>query len=90
VNGDPITTSEFERLILESHSKFKQGMEGSGMAEDLLGKRIDDYLILQDALSAGYDEDESLQELVDKKRREYAAAAYIGDNVTLPKTASNP
>lgn len=87
VNGDPITTVELDRLVMEAHEKFRAGKQESVTAESLLKKRVDDYLIIQDALAAGYDQDEDFQAMIDKKERQYAIGVYVREMVDLPKAA---
>lgn len=87
VNGDPITTADFDRLIMAAHSGFEAGQQGVGTADELLDKRIRDYLIIQDALAAGYDTDPGFQEMIDEKTREFAIQAYVRDHFDQPETA---
>jgi len=87
VNGDPITTADFDRLIMDAHEGFRSGDRSQGTASQLLEKRVNDYLLIQDALAAGYDEEESFQELMAEKTREYAVGVYVRENVELPAAA---
>ena len=87
VNGDPITTVELDRMVMAAHEKFRAGEQGSVTAESLLKKRTDDYLIIQDALAAGYDQDEKFQSMIEDKTREYAIGIYVRENVELPRVA---
>ncbi|RKZ14692.1 hypothetical protein DRQ50_08575 [bacterium] len=87
VNGDPITTADFDRLIMEAHSGFESEQRGMGTADELLEKRIRDYLIIQDAMAAGYDTEPRFQEMIDDKTREFAIQAYVKDHFQRPETA---
>ncbi len=87
VNGDPITTAELDRMIMAAHADFRGEKQSSVTAEGLLDKRVNDYLIIQDALAAGYDEDEVSQEMIDDKTREYAIGIYVREQVALPESA---
>ncbi len=87
VNGDPITTSDFDRMIKDAHASFRAGGGKEASADEMLEDRVNDYLIIQDALTAGYDEDPAFQAMIVEKTREYAIGVYVRDNVALPKTA---
>ena len=56
VNGDPITASDLDEMIMGAHKSFDMKAEGSGIVDRLLNRRINDILIIQDALAAGMDE----------------------------------
>jgi parvulin-like peptidyl-prolyl isomerase len=84
VNGDPITVGNMDEMIMGAHKSVDMEAEGSGIVDRLLNKRINDILIIQDALAAGMDEEPELVALIDKRRHSYAIRAYVKDNVTLP------
>jgi parvulin-like peptidyl-prolyl isomerase len=84
VNGDPIRVEDLDQMIMGAHRNFDLQAEGSGIVDRLLKKRINDYLIVQDALAAGMDEEPELMKLVDDRRRSYAIRAFAKDNLQLP------
>ncbi len=84
VNGDPITVGDLDEMIMGAHKSFDLQAEGSGIVDRLLTKRINDILIIQDALAAGMDEEPELIDLVEGRRRSYAIRAYVKDHLTLP------
>ncbi len=87
VNGDPITTAELDRMIMAAHGKFSAEGPVPVTAEALLQKRVEDYLIIQDALAAGYDAEPAFEEMIADKTREFAIGVYVRDNVDLPESA---
>lgn len=88
VNGDPITTADFDRMIMEAHTDFEAGQGGAGMADELLDKRIRDYLIIQDAMLAGYDTEPPFVAMMEEKEREFSIQAYVRDHFDRPAEAS--
>ena len=60
VNGDPISVGDMDEMIMGAHKSFDMEAEGSGIVDRLLNKRINDILIIQDALAAGMDEEPEL------------------------------
>ncbi len=84
VNEEPITARDLDKMIMGAHKSFDLQAEGSGIVDRLLTKRINDILIIQDALAAGMDEEPELVDLIEGQRRSYATRAYVKDNLTLP------
>jgi len=87
VNGDPITTLDFDTLIMAAHADFRAGDRSEASATQILDKRVNDYLLIQDAMAAGYDEEEAFLALIAEKTQEYAIGVYVQDNVDLPASA---
>ena len=88
VNSDPITVSDFDRLVMQAHRAVNMEDQGGNLAGRLLEKRVKDILLIQDALAAGMDEEPAFVEAIQKKEINYAIQQYVKDNLTLPETAS--
>ncbi len=87
VNADPITVADVDDLVLKAHKTGKMEQGGSGLVYRYLEKRINDMLILQDALAAGMDQEPDVLSFVEDKERQYSIQAYVRDHLTLPTTA---
>lgn len=87
VNGDPITAGDLDKMVMEAHASFKAGDRDLGSVDRLLDKRVNDYLLLQDAMAVGYDQEEDFVAMMDENRRRYAIGVYVRDNVMLPDSA---
>lgn len=84
VNGQPITGADIDRLIMAEHRYGAMSEENSGIVERLLNKRINDLLIIQDALAAGMDEEPEIVDYAKERREKYAIEAFVKDNLELP------
>ena len=84
VNGEPITSADCDRLIMKVH----QSSSTAGMTEDnlrnVLEKRVNDLLILQDALGMGLDQDPGFQTVLDDKLSRHAVDAFVADRFVPP------
>ncbi len=87
VGADPITVADMDALVLEAHKSGRMEKGGAGLVYRLMEKRVNDLLILQDALAAGMDQEPEILDFEADKVREYAIQAYVRDNLTLPETA---
>ena len=88
VNGDPITVGDFDQLVMQAHQTLEMGDQSGDLANRLLEKRVNDILLIQDALAAGMDEDPVFVRAIDKKETNYAIQQFVKDNLALPQTAS--
>jgi len=87
VNTDPITVADMDALVLEAHKSGRMEKGGAGLVYRLMEKRVNDLLILQDALAAGMDQEPEVLAFEADKEREYAIQAYVRDNLMLPEAA---
>lgn len=81
VNGEPITIEDCDRLIMQAHQSGSTGMTESHL-RNLLDKRVNDLLILQDAMGMGLDEDPGFQEVLDGKMNRHAVDAFVAEKFT--------
>lgn len=88
VNGDAITVSDFDQLVMQAHRSVKMEEESGDLGIRLLEKRIKDILLIQDALAAGMDEDPAFVADLRQKEMNFAIQQYVKDNLTLPEEAS--
>ncbi len=87
VNSDPITVAYVDKLVLKAHKTGKMEQGGTGLVYRYLEKRVNDLLILQDALAAGMDQEPEVLDFVAEKELQYSIQAYVRDHLVLPKTA---
>jgi len=84
VNGEPITAADLDKMIMAQHRSGSMQGESSGIVDRLLKKRINDILLLQDAMAAGMDEEPEILTLAEEKREKYGINAFVKDNLELP------
>jgi parvulin-like peptidyl-prolyl isomerase len=89
VNGQPITSADLERLIVESHQGGSMTVEeADGLIPKLLHRAIRDELILQDAYSMGLDE-EPVVVIPVRQRVVQEAIAVYGQEHVQPRPISD-
>lgn len=86
VNGDPITSADMDRMIMEAHSTMSMDEEAGVHLTRLLDKRVNDLLILQNAVAMGMDEDPGFLDVLNRKNTEFAIQKYLDDHFEMPKT----
>ncbi len=87
VNADPITVADVDAMVLQAHESGRMEKGGAGLVRRMMEKRVNDLLILQDALAAGMDQEPEVLDFVADKERDYAIQAYVRDHLTLPEAA---
>lgn len=87
VNEDPITVADMDAMVLEAHQSGKLAASGQGLVYRYLEKRVNDLLLLQDALAAGMDQEPEVLEFEADKERQYAIQAYVKDNFAYRESA---
>jgi len=87
VNEDPITVADLDAMVLEAHQSGKLAASGQGLVYRYLEKRVNDLLLLQDALASGMDQEPEVLEFAADKERQYAIQAYVKDNFTYRESA---
>jgi len=88
VNGDPITAKDLDRLIMDAHKSMNMDEQGGALGSRLIEKRIDDILLIQDALTAGMGEDPAFVAMLARRTSSYLIQQYVKDNFELPKEAN--
>jgi len=84
VNGEPITAYDLDKMIMAEHRSRGMSGENSGIVDRLLKKRINDILIVQDAMAAGMDEEPQILTFADERREKYGINAFVKENLELP------
>ena len=84
VNGQPITAVVLDQLIMEAKKNNDPEAEGPGMVDRLIKERINNILMVHDALASGMDKEPELLQLMEDRHRSYAIRAYLRDNLVLP------
>ncbi len=77
VNGDSITTATFEASFSNIHATMSTREKETFDYRKLLNKLVNDRLLVQEAESMKMDQESSVTKLLEKRRKEYAVAAYI-------------
>ena len=88
VNGEPIRAQDLDRLIMEAHKSLDMNEEGGSLGSNLIEKRVNDILLIQDALAAGMGEDPDFITQFDQRTSSYIVQQYVKDNFQLPKEAN--
>ena len=85
VNGEPITTADLERLIVESHQGGSMKVEDAdGLIPKLLGRAIKDKLILQDAYAMGIAEESAVVMPVRRENSRRRLGRLLGSDYQSP------
>lgn len=86
VNGEPITSADMDAMIMDAHASMSMDENAGGHLARLLEKRVNDLLILQNAVAMGMDQDPGFLDVLDRKNTEFAIQQYIADHFVMPDT----
>ena len=80
VNGDSITSSDLDRLLIETHQSMGMLERQDFDYHKLLNRLVNDRLLVQEAVALGIDQDPKLLELLDRKRDKQAVSRWVKDH----------
>ena len=87
VNGIPITAGEMDALIMDAHRSRKMTAQSGDLVQELLDKRVQDILFIQDALAAEMDQEESFVRKSERRAKSFMIQEYVKDHLQLPDQA---
>jgi parvulin-like peptidyl-prolyl isomerase len=85
VNGQPITGSDLDHMIMDSHTSGMTDVRAQGLVPRLLERAMHDMLILQDAFAMGMGEDPAITDPIEEQATRKAISLYSRSRVTQPQ-----